>query len=61
MVDEKERFHSTGLTWTERAALGGLKAVLAPTGSDRGNLFLHGIHSFGAAQSVRYFPNDKPS
>jgi SAM-dependent methyltransferase len=61
MVDEKTRFHSTGLTWAERAALGGLQAVLAPTGSGGGgNLFLHGIHSFGAAQALRYFPTDGP-
>lgn len=60
MVDEKTRFHSTGLSWAESAALGGLKAVLAPTGSDHGNLFVHGIHSFGAAQSLRYFATDRP-
>lgn len=60
MADEKARFHSVGLSWAERAALGGLQAVLAPTGSDRGNLFVHGIHSFGAAQALRYIPIDRP-
>ena len=60
MVDEKTRFHSVGMTWAERAALGGLKAVLSPTGLGRENLFLHGIHCFGAAQTLRYFPTDRP-
>jgi SAM-dependent methyltransferase len=60
MVDEKARFHSVGLSWAERAALGGLEAVLSPTGVGRENLFLHGIQSFGAAQALRYFPTDRP-
>jgi len=29
MVDEKERLHSMGLRWEERAALGELHGVLA--------------------------------
>ncbi|HEY3620069.1 MAG TPA: class I SAM-dependent methyltransferase [Candidatus Sulfotelmatobacter sp.] len=59
MPDEKTRFNPTVWTWAERAALGGLQAVLAPTGSDQGNLFVHGINSFGALQALRYFPADK--
>jgi SAM-dependent methyltransferase len=60
MVDEKTRFHSVGMSWVERAALGGLEAVLSPTGFGRENLFLHGIHAFGAAQTLRYFPTNRP-
>jgi SAM-dependent methyltransferase len=58
MVDEKTRFHSVGLSWAERASLGGLEAVLSPTGPGRENLFLHAVHSFGAAQALSYFPSD---
>ena len=60
MVDEKTRFHSVGMSWAERAALGGLEAVLSPTGFGRENLFLHGIHAFGAAQTLRCFPTNRP-
>ena len=53
MVDEKTRFHTMGASWAERASLGGLKAVLDPAGG-RNNLFVHGIHSYGAGLAFNY-------
>src|ERR1700686_2215471 len=58
MPDEKSLFQTTGPSWSARASLGGLNAVLAPGGSARGNLFLHGIHIFGAERALRHFPPD---
>jgi SAM-dependent methyltransferase len=54
LVDEKTRFHTVGASWAERARLGGLKAVVNPSGG-RDALFLHGIHSFAARVAVKYF------
>jgi SAM-dependent methyltransferase len=59
MVDEKTRFHCDGLSWAERASLGGLEAVLSPTGSPRRNAWYHGINWYGAAQGLKYLPNDR--
>jgi SAM-dependent methyltransferase len=53
MTDESHRFHTTGLTWSERANLDGLRTVLSPFGADRRNLFLHGIHLFAAKRANR--------
>ena len=58
MPDEKSLFQTAGPSWSARASLGGLNAVLAPGGSARGNLFLHGIHIFGAERALKYFPRD---
>jgi SAM-dependent methyltransferase len=58
MPDEKSLFQTAGPSWSSRASLGGLNAVLAPGGSARGNLFLHGIHIFGAERALKYFPRD---
>src|ERR1700722_20412410 len=58
MSHEKSLFQTAGPSWSARASLGGLKAVLDPTGSARRNLFLHGIHIFGAERAVKYFPRD---
>lgn len=58
MPDEKSLFRTVGPSWPARASLGGLHAVLAPGGSARGNLFLHGIHIFGAERALKYFPRD---
>jgi ubiquinone/menaquinone biosynthesis C-methylase UbiE len=57
MVDEKTRFHTIGPSWGERASLGGLKAVVDPAGG-RNSVFLHGIHSYGAAQALRYLSTE---
>ena len=52
MPDEKSLFQTASLSWSARAPLGGLKAVLSPAGSTRGNLFLRGIHIFGAPPDI---------
>ena len=56
MPDELGRFRTAGLSWSERAALGGLRAVIGPSSSSRNNNFLHGIHSYGAARALRLLP-----
>jgi SAM-dependent methyltransferase len=58
MPDEKSLFQTAGPSWSERASLGGLNAVLAPGGSTRGNLFLQGIHILGAERALKHFPRD---
>src|ERR1700724_1890608 len=58
MPHEKSLFQTAGPSWSARASLGGLNAVLDPGGSARGNLFLHGIHSFGAERALKYFPRN---
>lgn len=58
MADERSLFQTAGPSWSARASLGGLAAVLAPGGSARGNLFLHGIHVFGGERALKYFPRD---
>jgi SAM-dependent methyltransferase len=55
MPDEKSLFQTTGPTWAERARLGGLCAILMQPNM-RGNLFLHGINTFGATHALKYFP-----
>jgi SAM-dependent methyltransferase len=55
MPDEASLFQTTGLPWSERASLDGLNAVLSPTGEGHRNIFLHGIHEFGATLALRYF------
>jgi SAM-dependent methyltransferase len=57
MTDERTRFHSAGASWAERASLGGLRAVLDPSGS-RINPFLHGVHLYGAKRALGYFSAD---
>lgn len=56
MPDEGALFQTKGPTWARRASLGGLEAVLSPNGPVRSNLFLHGVHRYGAYQALRYFP-----
>jgi SAM-dependent methyltransferase len=58
MPDEKSLFQTAGPSWSGRATLGGLNAVLDPAGSTRQNLFLHGIHIYGAERALKYFPRD---
>ena len=58
MPHEKSLFQTAGPSWSARASLGGLNAVLDPGGSARRNLFLHGIHTFGAERALRYFPRN---
>jgi hypothetical protein len=55
MPDEKSLFQTSGPSWGERASLGGLEAVLSPTGQGRWNVFLHGIHSWAAGKVRRRF------
>ena len=56
MPDEKSLFQTVGPSWSARASLVGLDAVLDPAGSARKNLFLHGIHILGAKRALKYFP-----
>ena len=56
MPHEKSLFQTTGPSWSERASLGVLNAVLAPGGCRRSHLFVNGIHLFGAERALRYFP-----
>jgi SAM-dependent methyltransferase len=58
-MDEKTRFHPFGLSWTERASLGGLEAVLSPQGAGRRNAWYHGINLYGAAKALRHLPTDR--
>jgi SAM-dependent methyltransferase len=59
MVAEKNRFHNIGLSWTERAAFGGLQAVVSLGDDGRPALYLHGIHKFCAARALRYLPAEQ--
>ncbi len=60
MPDEISRFHTSGPSWSERAGLGELNAVLSPFGADWQNRFLHGVNSAGSRIAARYFKrNDK--
>jgi SAM-dependent methyltransferase len=56
MPDEKSLFQTTGLSWSERAPLGGLKAILMQPNMRR-NLFLHGLNMFCAERALKYFPS----
>lgn len=53
MPDELGNFETAGLSWAERAKLGGLRAVIGPSSSARNNAFMHGIHTFGATYASR--------
>jgi SAM-dependent methyltransferase len=55
MADEKTRFHPAGLSWSERASLNGLEAVLSPTAAGR-NSWYDGIQSYTATKALKYFP-----
>ena len=59
MVAEKNRFNNVGPSWAERAAAGGLEAVVSLGDRGRPALFLHGIHSYGAAQALKYISTDR--
>lgn len=59
MAHESQRFHNKGQTWAERAKLGGLRTVLSPEGSERRNLFMHGIHLFAARRAARLEQQNK--
>jgi ubiquinone/menaquinone biosynthesis C-methylase UbiE len=56
MPDEVGRFGTAGLSWAERATLGGLRAVIGPSSSERNNQFSHGIHTYGARRAARTLP-----
>ena len=58
MPDEKSLFQTTGLSWSERASLGGLQAILMQPNMRR-NLFLHGVNTFGAKRALKYFPPNR--
>lgn len=53
MPDEKELFQTTGASWSERARLGELDAVLTGSGNVPRNLFLHSTQSFVAGRALR--------
>ncbi|MBV9995604.1 MAG: class I SAM-dependent methyltransferase [Caulobacteraceae bacterium] len=55
MPDEIGDFQTSGLTWAERAGLGGLEAVLSPTGGGRRNAFTHRVHRLAARASLSHF------
>jgi ubiquinone/menaquinone biosynthesis C-methylase UbiE len=57
MPHELPNFQTTGSSWSERAQLGELKAVIDPGGSEKRNRFLHGIHLFGAKFALSLNPN----
>jgi ubiquinone/menaquinone biosynthesis C-methylase UbiE len=56
MPDEVGRFGTAGLSWSQRAVLGGLRAVIGPGLSNSKNLFLHGIHTYGARRASQLMP-----
>lgn len=58
MPDEKELFQTVGLSWSERAGLGELDAVLTATGQAGKNEFLHHVHSFFARKALKWLPAD---
>jgi SAM-dependent methyltransferase len=57
MPDEKSLFQTTGPSWSERASLGGLQAILMQPDMRR-SLFLHGVNTFGAERALKYFPRN---
>jgi ubiquinone/menaquinone biosynthesis C-methylase UbiE len=57
MPDEKSLFQTAGPSWSERASIGGLQAILMQPNMRR-NLFLHGVNTFGAERALTYFPRD---
>ncbi len=58
MPDEKELFQTVGLSWSERASLGELDAVLTATGQSGKNEFLHHVHSYFAQKALQWLPTD---
>jgi SAM-dependent methyltransferase len=57
MPDEKSLFQTTGPSWSERASLGGLQAILTQPNMRRA-WFLHGMNTFAAARALKYLPRD---
>lgn len=57
MPDEESLFQTKGLSWSERAPLGGLQAILMQPNMRR-NLFLHGVNTFAAEHALTYFPRN---
>lgn len=57
MPDELTRFQTKGPSWSERAQLGELKAVLSPMASERRNLFLHSVNLYAARLAMQLSPD----
>lgn len=53
------RFETQGPSWSERASLGELDAVLATGSSDRKNLFLHHLTKFGAKKALKFIKRNQ--
>ncbi|HEX7794268.1 MAG TPA: class I SAM-dependent methyltransferase [Vicinamibacterales bacterium] len=56
MPDERSLFQTTGPSWSERACLGELDAVLTGTGNYRRNLFLHHTQLVAARYAAALVP-----
>ncbi len=46
------QFETGGPSWAERAAYGGLRAVISPTGTAQHNLFIHSLCLYGASMAL---------
>jgi ubiquinone/menaquinone biosynthesis C-methylase UbiE len=56
MPDELSRFQTTGKSWSERANLEELDAVLTASGNHRRNLLIHHTHLFAGRRALRLIP-----
>jgi SAM-dependent methyltransferase len=56
MPDEKALFQTSGMTWSERARLDELDAVLTGCGNHVRNHFLHSTQLFAAHRALRFLP-----
>src|SRR5580765_4659049 len=54
MPDEKELFQTNGKSWSERANLGELDAVLTGSGNHVRNIFLHNTQVFAAKRALSF-------
>lgn len=59
MPDELTRFQTKGPSWSERAQLGELEAVLSPMASVRRNIFLHSVNLYAAQLALQFSPDGK--
>ena len=60
MPDEISLFQTSGKSWSERAHLGELDAVLTGSGNHVRNVFLHNAHVFAANKALKFLhPNGR--
>lgn len=52
MPDEIGLFRTTGPSWSERSSCGELNASLSPNGSQKRNLYLHGITTYASQKAL---------